>query len=65
MPFGVFGSWVDEPSDLRDGGRIVPLTLTIPPPTVVFVNFKPFAALSWFFSVQVLCILRELETHAV
>jgi hypothetical protein len=35
----------NEPSDLRDGGRIVPLTLTTPPPTVVFVNLKPFAAL--------------------
>jgi hypothetical protein len=35
----------NEPSDLRDGGRIVHLTLTTPPPTVVFVNLKPFAAL--------------------
>ena len=43
-------------------------TLTTPspgPPTVVFVNRKPFAALLWVFSTQVLCILHELDPHIV
>jgi hypothetical protein len=62
----IAGSWCLWTSRLtRDGGRIVPVTLTTPPPTVVFVNLKPFAALSWFFSMQVLCILDELDTHTV
>jgi len=52
----------DDPSDSRDGGRIVPLTPTctaalslslhLPRRAVVFINLKPFVALSWFFSMQ-------------
>ena len=41
----------DQPSDLRDGSRTAPrrrpLTLTTPPPTAIFVDFKPFSPILW------------------
>jgi hypothetical protein len=71
LPINVFGSWVmSRPTrEMADGGGIdYPwrlLTFTKPSPTVVFVNFKPFAALLWLFSMQAMCILHELDTNAV
>ena len=47
----IMGDQHHQLSDLRDGSRTAPrcrpLTLTTPPPTAIFVDFKPFSPLLW------------------
>jgi hypothetical protein len=63
----------DDPSDSRDGGRIVPLTLTaalslsLHLPWTADCRLRQSQALRSLVVVlylQVLCILHELDTHA-
>ena len=59
---GFLVSSYDGLSDSKVGGRIVSLTLTTPPPgppTVVFIDLKPFATLLWSF----LCKFRAFCTN--
>ena len=50
------------------GVGIVPLPHTLAValllPPLIFVNFKPFEALFWFFSLQALCILQDTNDAA-
>src|SRR6267154_2266826 len=58
-----------ELSDSRNGGGIDshrhPLTLTKPPPTVIFVNFKPFAVLLWLFYTSFVHSARTGHPHSL